>query len=821
MIDASHEGGIATTQHKNSAEFRCNLFQQKYQSVDSKYLMEHLDFFSTIDNKGNYCYLLSLYYLFSHQDSIRNHWEQIISSDSSLETVHGFPLLFSFCKSFLPPEDFNQDISKWVLTSNSPIGKKQHDITDFLVHHFNHETSYDLKSFFLFQKPNSKLIEDDFMIHVNHEQSIQESLNTIFTDLFLTLFPELLLITIDRSQIKNHKQIISNDQVEIPQYVKIKETNYAFCGAVIYTGNGKSGHYRTVSKIADVLVEYNDRHMHPFLSYLTTNQLMSNSVLLLYEKADIGSFCGDNIVTIHSESITQPYHSYLQNQYEDEIMAMQNKIQKEGWTSPQADKVIKKYFALSNPSKAFNVFDKVDDDSSDKYSEEVSSDSSDIETYSNDSFTDNFEDTISKQTSAQSSSSSSPKKTTITDYHKKKLPAIKINKSQYKILHQNSNENSIKTENDYPDEKFGISFFLKVADGIPFEVEKKQTVVFSKSTQFIRNLQKVAIQINNSDTGKENAKMILSKTENSEDSEIEDEYEYEMYDSDEDDEMKLPDKNKKDEFSLPEYDDPHLSQLANVFNNAYNKFINSKNQTMKQSTLLKEVEKETGMQLQSMNDIPEEENTFYTFSNYKWKRRALEMKVKLIHSRIQPIKEKKISQLQQKREQIRIKCKKYFEDFSSPSPSSIINTCFSGCHSVKEFAERFTELFSEGVVKSKTVQNWITESKENSKACHTNYHKKMTLDSVLCLITTLLDFPFWTSTIRAQYLNSENGPNKNDPISPRLVRFYTKALKFTHKRAKLSIPARNYLGLCAARVVWSRIALDLSNQPDVTICFSD
>ena len=205
------------------------------------------------------------------------------------------------------------------------------------------------------------------------------------------------------------------------------------------------------------------------------------------------------------------------------------------------------------------------------------------------------------------------------------------------------------------------------------------------------------------------------------------------------------------------------------------------------------------------------------------------MKVNIIQARISKETEKSTSKRDKDIEELHFKLIEYYEAYTDSNPPTDIKNVFGNCKSEKDFANVFTKLFAGKLVGVETILKWISQI---NKGIVYSGHKKIvqpktsrsrvTRETILCLITLLLDFPFWTSCTMAQYINSENGPNNKNKISSRTVRYYIKSLQFTQKRrAMLSNPARNSLGLTAARVVWARIALEIAESKRTTLCFVD
>ena len=324
--------------------FRALVFHRKYPDVTTDYLKTHLDFFSTIKNSSNFCYILALYYLFSHEDLLRNHWSSK-SVDNQQVPPKGFLNLFQFCMELLKPDAFQEHIDKWILTDDGEQTKKQHDIIEFLLKHFAHESSYGISDFFKISCSQNNFIHNDLIINLPLEP-IQSSLTKFFSPITISTFPPLLIITLQRFDFNQRKAYFKAKTVLIPNHISIKDQPYELSGLIIYSGNIRSGHYRTISKIAGKYVEYNDSHFHPYVSALTRKQIQTHAYLLLYHQTSNRNtdetflFNDDEYDLIDNDSLD----NQLQIQEEEKLLDIHEKLQRHNWSGEALNQELQKYF---------------------------------------------------------------------------------------------------------------------------------------------------------------------------------------------------------------------------------------------------------------------------------------------------------------------------------------------------------------------------------------------------------------------------------------------------------------------------------------------
>lgn len=100
-------------------------------------------------------------------------------------------------------------------------------------------------------------------------------------------------------------------------------------------------------------------------------------------------------------------------------------------------------------------------------------------------------------------------------------------------------------------------------------------------------------------------------------------------------------------------------------------------------------------------------------------------------------------------------------------------------------------------------------------------NQKVTNETIKCLITLVLDFPTLSAVSYAAYLNSPFGTNEDNPISPRTVSRYLKALNFSVNKASFAPPNRNSIGLRIYRVAWSKFIEKIIKNDNILLGFID
>ena len=115
---------------------------------------------------------------------------------------------------------------------------------------------------------------------------------------------------------------------------------------------------------------------------------------------------------------------------------------------------------------------------------------------------------------------------------------------------------------------------------------------------------------------------------------------------------------------------------------------------------------------------------------------------------------------------------------------------------------------------------------------------KITEEVILCVITTLMDYPHWSGVKRTEFLNKKSGlfiqecfhsdksdfPDEgiqHDAISVRSVNRLISMLDFKVKSLKFSPPARNTIGLMILRAFWASIVLEIASLSNIIFMFVD
>lgn len=123
--------------------------------------------------------------------------------------------------------------------------------------------------------------------------------------------------------------------------------------------------------------------------------------------------------------------------------------------------------------------------------------------------------------------------------------------------------------------------------------------------------------------------------------------------------------------------------------------------------------------------------------------------------------------------------------------------------------------------KSKAVQmEFLNKNYSNWGGLRENV-RKVNDETIMCLITLVLDFPTLSTSTYRTYLNSKYGPNYKKNISIRTIERYLKYFRFNVKRAAFSPPNRNYIGSRIFRVAWCMKIEDILDDSNVLFGFID
>lgn len=98
--------------------------------------------------------------------------------------------------------------------------------------------------------------------------------------------------------------------------------------------------------------------------------------------------------------------------------------------------------------------------------------------------------------------------------------------------------------------------------------------------------------------------------------------------------------------------------------------------------------------------------------------------------------------------------------------------------------------------------------------------KKYTLETLKCLLCTVLDYPDATSKERADYIN-KYGPADQESISDDTINHILEKMKITIQTPAFSPIQRNSMGYRIARVLWVKVINNIKNDANVLLCFVD
>lgn len=99
--------------------------------------------------------------------------------------------------------------------------------------------------------------------------------------------------------------------------------------------------------------------------------------------------------------------------------------------------------------------------------------------------------------------------------------------------------------------------------------------------------------------------------------------------------------------------------------------------------------------------------------------------------------------------------------------------------------------------------------------------KKISDDTLDCLLSLVLDFPTMSASNYMKYLNSKYGPNFQNKISLRTVYTCLEMLNLTVKKASFAPPNRNSVGLRIFRVAWVKFMVKILEEPNILLGFID
>ena len=124
------------------------------------------------------------------------------------------------------------------------------------------------------------------------------------------------------------------------------------------------------------------------------------------------------------------------------------------------------------------------------------------------------------------------------------------------------------------------------------------------------------------------------------------------------------------------------------------------------------------------------------------------------------------------------------------------------------------------------AKNWIQKRNASKLPNELTYTVKSitvlkyTIETLKCLLCTILDYPDATVEERRFYLNNY-GPNRKKNISRDTVRNIMDKMNVTIQTPSFSPVQRNSLGFCIARVLWANVIKNIKIDPNVLLCFVD
>ena len=150
--------------------------------------------------------------------------------------------------------------------------------------------------------------------------------------------------------------------------------------------------------------------------------------------------------------------------------------------------------------------------------------------------------------------------------------------------------------------------------------------------------------------------------------------------------------------------------------------------------------------------------------------------------------------------------------------------------SISDFAEKWAQERARAIVDGelkyspktimKLIRQWQKTDGPNDVKTKGGGLKKITDDTIKCLITTVLDFPEATDLERCEYIN-KYGRCTNGTIGKSTVNRILKNLSVTIKEPSFAPPARNSLGYRIARVIWAKVMDSLKSKDNLLLVFVD
>ncbi|KAK8840150.1 hypothetical protein M9Y10_031089 [Tritrichomonas musculus] len=136
---------------------------------------------------------------------------------------------------------------------------------------------------------------------------------------------------------------------------------------------------------------------------------------------------------------------------------------------------------------------------------------------------------------------------------------------------------------------------------------------------------------------------------------------------------------------------------------------------------------------------------------------------------------------------------------------------------ITQWCEKRGEITVEGemTITKSTASKLLTQFKANEGIVYTKKRlgvkPKINDSSRLCILATIMDYPFMTDKERSVYLNTY-GPNDENKVTKKTVNNELNNLNFHIKAPSFSPKERNTFGFLVARYLWGHVISDIMHQ---------
>ena len=202
----------------------------------------------------------------------------------------------------------------------------------------------------------------------------------------------------------------------------------------------------------------------------------------------------------------------------------------------------------------------------------------------------------------------------------------------------------------------------------------------------------------------------------------------------------------------------------------------------------------------------DEEEMFYTLGpKYNWRARCDELNVESITKKIQKFNDESDGDITDTEDMHtrNVLREKLWEDYKNN---------IHQFNSIPEFVHNWVELRNKGKLKddisftenyaAKLIREFIASDGVTQVKKRSGAKSKMSQNAVLCLVTTVLDFPDATDAERTHYLNTYANCNC-EHVCQKTVNNVLHGLNITIKCPSFSPRARNCFGYRVARILWA------------------